>query len=302
MLSAFIISLNVSSEVLDEKSVLEGDHVSQSRRIESRPASHQFERGAEEIPITHYLSSFDRLHVKTSRTNLPDDDVIEDLRCVDAEICIESRPASHQFERGAEEIPITHDLSSFDRFETACKDEEYNNEADNQANMAVDLDCELPLGFASKLLVSISRIYFIDKKYGYIKVVYHKSTIGMNLTDTLDEMVSTANVVSMAKALDNKVKTKVSIKIPVQTLSGGQKQRVAIAGALVEECKVLLLDELTTFFDESDQHVITVGPVASSYKTPTESPYAALSSLWDNIVLAYEPVWATGTGKVASPE
>ncbi|XP_052196987.1 ABC transporter I family member 10 isoform X1 [Diospyros lotus] len=40
---------------------------------------------------------------------------------------------------------------------------------------------------------------------------------------------------------------------PVQTLSGGQKQRVAIAGALSEACKVLLLDELTTFLDESDQ-------------------------------------------------
>ncbi|KAK3038577.1 hypothetical protein RJ639_028028 [Escallonia herrerae] len=40
---------------------------------------------------------------------------------------------------------------------------------------------------------------------------------------------------------------------PVQTLSCGQKQRVAIAGALAEACKVVLLDELTTFLDESDQ-------------------------------------------------
>ncbi|KAF8391828.1 hypothetical protein HHK36_022166 [Tetracentron sinense] len=40
---------------------------------------------------------------------------------------------------------------------------------------------------------------------------------------------------------------------PVQTLSGGQKQRIAIAGASAEACKVLLLDELTTFLDENDQ-------------------------------------------------
>ncbi|XP_042493318.1 ABC transporter I family member 10 [Macadamia integrifolia] len=56
----------------------------------------------------------------------------------------------------------------------------------------------------------------------------------------------------VAKALDA-VGMSDYLQRPVQTLSGGQKQRVAIAGALAEACKVLLLDELTTFLDENDQ-------------------------------------------------
>lgn len=68
-----------------------------------------------------------------------------------------------------------------------------------------------------------------------------------NLNLTRDEVRS-----KVAKALDA-VGMSNYLQRPVQTLSGGQKQRVAIAGALAEACKVLLLDELTTFLDESDQ-------------------------------------------------
>lgn len=50
---------------------------------------------------------------------------------------------------------------------------------------------------------------------------------------------------------------------PVHSLSGGQKQRAAIAGALVQRPRLLLLDELTTYLDEEEQgNVLQVRPVA----------------------------------------
>ncbi len=39
----------------------------------------------------------------------------------------------------------------------------------------------------------------------------------------------------------------------ISTLSGGQKQRLALAGALVEDPKFLLLDEITSFLDADNQ-------------------------------------------------
>ncbi|KAG6775295.1 hypothetical protein POTOM_018739 [Populus tomentosa] len=94
----------------------------------------------------------------------------------------------------------------------------------------------------------------------------------LNLTE--DEVKCT-----VSKALDA-VGMSAYMQRPVQTLSGGQKQRVAIAGALAEACKVLLLDELTTFLDETDQS--RVGEAVLSISITT-SRIGATESVVDNL-------------------
>jgi triosephosphate isomerase len=96
--------------------------------------------------------------------------------------------------------------------------------------------------------------------------------------------------------------------IGIKTVILGHSERRTYFGEtdalLVEKVNAILENELETIFcfgelledRKSDNHF---NVVESQFKNVV---LALNASAWKNIVLAYEPVWAIGTGETASPE
>lgn len=112
------------------------------------------------------------------------------------------------------------------------------------------------------------RVLFDDKEIGYSKsdIRKYRKNIGMVFQDPDKQIFHTSVYEDVAFILHNlKMEKEVIIektdkalevcKIsdlkdkPIHFLSYGQKKRVALAGAIVNECKVLLLDEPTAGLD-----------------------------------------------------
>ncbi len=94
-------------------------------------------------------------------------------------------------------------------------------------------------------------------------------------------MLSMPNVYSLQERNDfiqsalNQVDLEEMLDRPIHTLSGGQKQRLALAGAIVSNSNLLLLDEPTALLDpESQDSVLRV------VKKLTSSAESQVTAIW----------------------
>ena len=88
-------------------------------------------------------------------------------------------------------------------------------------------------------------------------------TISFN--DSMNSIESALEKVDLAEMINR----------PIHTLSGGQKQRLALAGAVVSNSNLLLLDEPTALLDlESQNSVLKV------VKKLTSSSFEPISAIW----------------------
>ena len=128
------------------------------------------------------------------------------------------------------------------------------------------------------------------------------------LKDTPVQVVAQNMHQSENGAYTGEVSAKMLKSIGVDTVILGHSERRAHFGEtndiLAEKVNAALKNEMRIIFcfgeeladRKSDKHFDLVA------KQLQESLYQISDSDWNNVVLAYEPVWAIGTGETASPE
>ena len=82
-------------------------------------------------------------------------------------------------------------------------------------------------------------------------------------------------VIELIQATLEKVDLGEMFDRPIHTLSGGQKQRLALAGAIISNSNLLLLDEPTALLDPQSQN-----SVLKVVKKLTSSPVNPITAIW----------------------
>jgi len=87
--------------------------------------------------------------------------------------------------------------------------------------------------------------------------------------------ITHSNLFDLIQSALEKVDLVEMLDRPIHTLSGGQKQRLALAGAIVSNSNLLLLDEPTALLDPQSQN-----SVLKVMKKLTTSPVDPITAIW----------------------
>ena len=98
-----------------------------------------------------------------------------------------------------------------------------------------------------------------------------KSEMMLSVPKTIPQ----SNIFDLIQSSLEKVDLGEMLDRPIHTLSGGQKQRLALAGAIVSNSNLLLLDEPTALLDTQSQN-----SVLKTIKKLTTSPSDPMTAVW----------------------
>ena len=92
---------------------------------------------------------------------------------------------------------------------------------------------------------------------------------------SVPKTIPQSNIFDLIQSSLEKVDLGEMLDRPIHTLSGGQKQRLALAGAIVSNSNLLLLDEPTALLDTESQN-----SVLRTIKKLTTSPSDPMTAIW----------------------